>query len=446
VRPDWIFDEVRYSVPTCCPIKTCLFQGLPVLFGRSGALLCFALVPLLLCQSLVYAQLAYAIDTPDQGKIIKEIESTIGNSRTESAALKKLEALLEHEPNNCQGRILLGAYYETLSLADEAEEQYQMAAQDLPTDHGQAVNLIKCQVQSGRIHAAGELLAIARQRFPNDPQLCFWQGNFFASQQEMKEAETAYLKAMRENEKILGLPTALGEIRLTQERFTEAAVLAQTDINHDRQFWPAYKIRGIAALQMGDLNQAVKKLTLAYKHLPYKTGVAGPLAMAANRSGQYELALQAALVNLAINSSGEEIAMHPKSLIIDIWSRMQAQDAEAIVTATEADRNFPQSVEYHLAMGEILDGLSRHGMAVTEYQRALRLNPRTAKALSLMGRDLELHFHNYDDALKNYTEAQQIDPGDQELAANLRRLQERMKLHPNDFSWQLKDLLRPGQK
>jgi tetratricopeptide (TPR) repeat protein len=402
----------------------------------------------LVCSFLVDREPAYATGTPEQRKHLKEIEATIGSSRTESTALKKLEDLLEHDPQNCQARILLGAYYETLSLPDLAEEQYQLAAQYLPVDQARAVALIRSQVKSGRIHAAGELLATARRRFPEDAQLCFWQGNFFASQQEMKDAEAAYMSAdhMRENEKILGLPTALGEIRLVQEKYVEAALLAQTDINHDREFWPAYKIRGVAALQLGDFSEAVKMLTKAFKHLPYQTGVAGPLATASFRTGQYELALKAAIVNLSINCSGEEVAMHPKSLIIDIWPKLPVQDAEEIVTETEAERNFPQTMNYHLAMGEILAGLDRNALAIREYQRALRLKPQSSKALFLLGRSLELHYHNYEDALKDYTEAHKIDPDDKEIGSNLTRLQERMKLRPNDFSWQLKDLLRPEEK
>ena len=137
--------------------------------------------------------------------------------------------------------------------------------------------------------------------------------------------------------------------------------------------------------------------------------------------------------------------MHPKNLISDIWAKLPAQDAEAIVTETEGETKFPQTIDYHLAMGEVLDGLGRNAMAVREYQRALTFRPRSSKALFLLGRDLELHYHNYEDALKYYTEAQQIDPDGEEIASNLKRLQERIKLHENDFSWQLKDLLRQKQ-
>ena len=414
--------------------------------GRIGLSSCFGICLLLAsCWNSNWSEVL-AAQTPHQMQTLQEIEKGISGGPPKQSALKKLEALLDEDPDNCQARILLGTYYEWLSLRDQAEEEYQHAARNLPRDHDQALSLIRSQVQSGRIHAAGELLAVARKRFPNDPQLCFWQGNFFKSEKEMEKAAVSYSDGLRENEKILGLPTALAEVRLAQQRYMEAATLAQTDINHDPGFWPAYKIRGAADLQMGNLTGAVRTLTIAYKNLPYKTGAAGPLALALYRTGQYEMALPPALVNLALNSANEENSMHPKELIGNVLKHLHPQDADAILIKTEGTPEFPKESPYHLAMGELLDGQELYAMAIREYQRALRLKPDNTRALFRLGHDLELHYHNYEDALKYYREAHKIDVTDQEITLNLIRLEQRMRMRRTDFSWQLKDFLQPTEK
>ncbi len=424
-------------VPNC----SCPENKMPLRNLRRLALASFVLC----CASLLCSRSGASAVLPDEQKTLQEIGTGIANDRTRSQAIEKLQSLLERDPNNCAGRILLGVSYESLGLPDQAEIEYQKAAKYLPNSRPEAIALIRAEVHAGRMHAAGELLAAARKRYPNDSQLNFWQGNFFASQQDMEQAEHAYFNAMRENAKILGLSSALSEIRISQERYPEAALLAQTDINNDAKFWPAYKMRGIAALKMGNFKEAAKALTLAFEHLPYSAGAAGPLAEAANKIGNNELALKAALVDLAISSRQPDLFARAQDRTVQIWKTLTPQEAEAIVEETESTRDFPQNLEYHVALGEILDELGRHAIAVTEYQRALRVKPRASRALFLMGRDLEQHYHDYDDAMKNYAEAHQIDPADQEITNNLNRLQQRMKLRATDFSWQLKDILHHSQ-
>jgi tetratricopeptide (TPR) repeat protein len=187
-------------------------------------------------------------------------------------------------------------------------------------------------------------------------------------------------------------------------------------------------------------------LNLAYRHLPYKSDVAGLLALASYRLGHFEPALSAALVHLAINSSAAEDGISPSELVLRIAKRLPSERAEAIVSAGEAAQSFPRTTTYHLAMGQVFDELGLDAMALTEYQRALALKPQSARAIFLIGLKLELHYHNYEDALKNYIDANRIDPADQEIAAHLRRLKNRMKLRSTDFAWQLKDRLHSLNK
>jgi hypothetical protein len=57
-------------------------------------------------------------------------------------------------------------------------------------------------------------------------------------------------------------------------------------------------------------------------------------------------------------------------------------------------------------------------------------------------RDLEVYYHQYNDALEDYRLAARLSPSDKEIARGLNRLEVRLQEKDSDLAWRLKDMLR----
>jgi tetratricopeptide (TPR) repeat protein len=362
-----------------------------------------------------------------------------------ATAVKKLEGILALNPENCKVRLLLAQYYETLALPDEAAEQVAIAIKDVPNSLPELIELITSELSLRHLKSATALVAEARKRFPRNARITFLQGQIFSAQKQTDKAEQAFTRAEstagRSGEKIVGLPTALAEVRNGQNRFSEAYSLAGIDIVNDPKFWPAYKARGVAASGLGYLDEAVRTLFVAYRHLD-QSQVAGSFATAAYRSGKFDVALPPALINLAANPLPGEFSSGQKKLIIEIWRKLPAKEAETILDRTESRSSVATNADYHFAMGEVMDSLRRFDVAVAEYRRALQVRPGMEQSFYRKGLDMELYFHRYDEAAGDYVQALKLMPEDYDVQQSLKRLNNRLHSHPTDFSWQLKDLIR----
>ncbi|CAM6001763.1 unnamed protein product [Sphagnum balticum] len=377
-----------------------------------------------------------------QTNLLASIESMFEKEETISPELLSgLVTILESEPNNYRAHLLLGEYYEHLTLTDQAIEQYKLAAANAPNDPQALINLIKLQVRGGQLKAAGALVKEAKKRFPKDAQVNFWEGNF-SFESDPNKAERDYLRAIHDNEQIVGLPTALAEIRLKQHRYMEAYLLASVDISHDKKFWTAYKIKGFAAFGMGNFREAVSLLSVAFDHFSGRSNSAKGLAMAALRSGRCDIGLEPALVNLGLTSSLTETSLEQKQLVIDLWRQVPLDEAREILARTEGLYGLPSNSSYHFAMGAVFDQLGLVPDAVLEYQRGLSVKPNYARGLYRLGRDLQIYYHRYTDALADYRLASRLAPSDGEISRSLDRLQIRLLGRGADLAWRLKDKLR----
>ena len=381
-----------------------------------------------------------------QMNVLRQIEICIADDQPVSKNLfAGLEQILEAEPKNYQARLLLGECYEQLTLKDQAMQQYRMAAENTPDDPQAMLKLIKMQVREGQIQSASALLDQAIKKFPDDAEIKFWQGNFEFEKNPLK-AEVSYLKAIKENDQIVGLPTALAELRLKKRQYLDAYLLASTDIVRDPKFWTAYKVKGFAAFAMGNFAQAAGLLSVAFDHLRGKSQAAKGLAMACLRSGQYDVGLEPALVHLAFTSNLTERSQEQKKLVMDLWRQIPVEQARQILSRTEGLYGLPHNSAYHFAMGDVFDKLGLVPDAVQEYQRGLTVTPDFARGLFRLGFDLETYYQQYDDALADYSSAAKLAPSDQEIASNLVRLQNRLKEKDGDLAWRIRDYLHKPDK
>jgi tetratricopeptide (TPR) repeat protein len=382
---------------------------------------------------------------------LKQIEAILqkNDGPVPASALKKLEKILETNPESCPARLLLAQYYERLAWPDEAAQQIAIAVNDVPNDQQKLIDLITSNLLFGHIKSASALVEEARRRFPRNARISFLQGQIYSEEKQADRAEQAFIRAERSagrsGEKILGLATALAEIRNGQRRFEEGYSLAGIDISSDARFWPAYKAKGIAALGLGYSDEAVKLLFVAYRNLG-QAEAAGSFASAAYRAGRFDVALAPALINLAANPLPGEFSSGPKKLIIDIWKKLPAHEGETIIVRTESRSDLVANAKYHFAMGEVMDSLRRYDLAVEEYRCALQARPDLEQAFYRRGADMEVYFHRYDDAVRDYKQALKLVPEYYDAQQSLIRLQNRLRRRPDDISWQLKDLLSTPRK
>ncbi|MGH9554082.1 MAG: hypothetical protein ACRD3W_32185, partial [Terriglobales bacterium] len=94
---------------------------------------------------------------------------------------------------------------------------------------------------------------------------------------------------------------------------------------------------------------------------------------------------------------------------------------------------------FHFALGDVLDSAAMTDLAIEQYQSGLAMQPDFARAVFRLGKDLELHRHEYERALFCYTRASELDPKDREIAAYCNRLKARLPERRSDLAWRLKD-------
>ncbi|MGH9549554.1 MAG: tetratricopeptide repeat protein, partial [Terriglobales bacterium] len=234
----------------------------------------------------------------DLDQCIPVTEATMGN----------LARILEADPHNRQAHLALASCYDRLGLPDQAGEEYAVAAQMSPDDPHALVEFVKSLVRGGQSQQGMKLLEAASKRFPNDPEVMFWYANYLASTNHQAQALKLYNSAMVKlssmtTPAMLGLPSALGELYLENQRYGDAIKYAEKDIAIDKEFWLAYKIKGFALYGLGRYDQAREYLGQAYHHMPYKPQVAKKFAAACVWNADYKQALDPALVDLAMTSA-----------------------------------------------------------------------------------------------------------------------------------------------
>lgn len=373
------------------------------------------------------------------------IEEKIAQGDVSESLYAELENIISKEPTNYRAYLLLGNCYDFLALPELSQEQYELATRYGPNEPKAFVELIKSQIRMGQIKSAMALLDQARRKFPKDPEVQFWVGNYLLSKNRFSEAETAYVLALQQKKKILGLSTSLGEIRLAQGRYGEAYFLADADLAIQKNYALANRVKGLALMKLGRYEQAMQPLRIAYFTAQFKPNLAASFAKCCFWSGRYSDALNPALVNLALTSSMDSNNPVEKNFLVSVIKKVPDDYLRKVVDHLQKTlgKAFPAS--YHFALGDVLDRVNKPELAVAQYKLGLEREPSFARGWLRLGQDLEKHYRSYDQALSCYKMADGFKPGDAEITSNLYRLSNKLANRSRDWSWQLKDLFHPAK-
>jgi len=386
-----------------------------------------------------------AVETPVSADSLRQIEERLERSEDQPVTndmIEQVQAVLAGDPHNRDAHLILAQCYDRLGLPDMADEEFTLCVQYSPDDPHALVELVKAEIKSGRPQIAMKLLVAAGKRFPNNDEVTFWYANYLATTNRTNEASALYNLALKHNAKILGLASALGQLRLEDRRFGDAVQLANQDLALDKNFPLAYRIKGFALAYMSRWSEAQEPLRIAYKEQPFKGGVAFMYAKACSWSGDYHNALEPALVDLALTSSLDSNNIDQKLALVRILRKLPHDFASAkiAIVSTNLDKSL-HNPAFHFALGDVLDHADMHEIAIEQYHKGLQIAPDYARAIFRLGKDMELHKQQYKEALFCYTRAHELAPQDTEINAYYQRLQQRLENRNEDIAWKLKDWL-----
>jgi len=356
------------------------------------------------------------------------------------AMVAEIQRALEGDPQNMVAHMTLAQCYDRLAMPDMANDEYALAVKFSPDDPHALVEFVKAQIKTGHPQVAMKLLEAASKRFPQDPEVMFWYANYLATTNRTSEASALYNIALKHNAKILGLASALGQLRLDEGRYGDANQLANQDLALDKNFILAYRVKGFALANLSRWSEAQAPLHLAYEQQPFKGGVAKMYAKACSWGGDYHSALEPALVDLAITASLDANNLEQKAAVLDIIRKLPRDfsTAKIGIVSVNLDKTL-HNPAFHFALGDVLDHAGMHDAAIEQYDKGLQIAPDYSRAIFRLGKDMELYKQQYKEALFCYSKAHQLSPGDPEITAYYARLNQRLQTRQEDIAWRLKD-------
>ena len=364
------------------------------------------------------------------------------SDRLSNVDVEELERILEKQPKNVAAYVLMGNCLEKMGMPQQALEQYRKAAQLAPNDLTTIKAVAKFELSHGQNNAAHVLLTDSLRRYSNDPELIYLFGFYCTNVNELSEAKQLLERAIDMSPHIPGLAAKLAEVYLKLGRYQGAYQTANMAVEFEPQDPQGHMIKGIALSKLGYYSQATRPLSMAYTHMPYNPEVAKQLALSLNWSGSYEIALEPALMYLATEASLGRKIRPPQILLMELLRKIPEKKSRRLI------REFSQELEgstpnapYRVALGQVVDEIGMHDIAVECYRAALQTQPNNPTALFLLGKDLELIYGKYEDALLCYAKAEQIAPYNTDIADYHLRLQERLAHRQQDIAWQLRDWL-----
>jgi tetratricopeptide (TPR) repeat protein len=391
------------------------------------------------------AQSTAQVKAESQASPVNEILDRINREadleHISDASFEQLGTIIARDPHNARAHLLLGRGYESLGLPEQAYDQFRTALQYGLDKPQEVVQLIKALAKSGHMTSAQNLVDEAVKRFPDDPEIMFWEGNFLYSRNQVPQAEEKYAQALRRHKTIIGLYSALASIRYGQKRYDMALALAQKDLALDPKMLLSNEVAGLSLLQLKRYAEAAGPLGRAFMGSPIKNLISEGYARALYWTGDYKDALRPALVNLAFTSDLYSYNIGSKRLLEPILRHVRKADIAEKIEEVNRHLGINRNAAFHFCLADVLD---RHGyidLAIDQYQQGLKIEPKFGKAWFRLGLDLETYKHDYAGALTCLRKAAAFAPQDESIAKYLLRLEDRWPTYKNDWAWQMRDWL-----
>jgi tetratricopeptide (TPR) repeat protein len=380
------------------------------------------------------------------GAQLDAIEKKIEKDELGDEVYAQLDSIISKEPTNYRAHLYLGNCYSKLGLDENAIEEFKLATKYGPNEPKSFTALVKTQIRLGQMPAAMELLSEAQKKFPKDPDVLYLSGKELMAKGRLPEAERIWALAMQKDKKPIGLASSLGEVALMQGDFAKARALAEQDLAIDPKFAMANRIYGLALASTGHFEQSIAPLNKAYEQQPFKPGLAENLAACAVWASKWKIALEPAIISLGASASLDANNPKEKARLYQVFRHVTPKEIErAIESATIKIGKHPPGA-YFFALGDVLDGFNMRKLAMDQYRRGLEEEPAYGRGWFRLGQDLEIYAKDYEQALQCYQKAHVYRMQDKEIAMHMYSLSDKLSKRNLDWSWKLKDALRPPKK
>ena len=241
------------------------------------------------------------------------------------------------------------------------------------------------------------------------------------------------------------LKLSLAQLRFAERKYDEALSLAAEQLAESPNTPGAWLIAGDVYMLRSDYQNAYAPLKQAYSRLVFSPGLARAYAESSFWTGHYAETLEPAIVQMALVSTKTREDKTTEMIFKQAAIKVPRDKLESIVNASseklDTFRRYVPDPAFHRVLGQLLSSLGMHKLALTEYERELKRDPDDGTTNFLMGKELELYFGKYDQALACYQKARLQKVQVENIDLYVEHLKARIRARQSDIAWQIKDWL-----
>ncbi len=135
-----------------------------------------------------------------------------------------------------------------------------------------------------------------------------------------------------------------------------------------------------------------------------------------------------------------------KTRLYQVFRHVKPKEIERAIEAATIKIGKRPPGAYFFALGDVLDGMNMRKLAIEQYRRGLEQEPPFGRGWFRLGKDLEIYAKDYPQALQCYQKAHVYRMQDKEIAMHMYSLSDKLSKRDMDWSWKLKDALKPPKK
>jgi cytochrome c-type biogenesis protein CcmH/NrfG len=283
----------------------------------------------------------------------------------------------------------------------------------------------------------------AVQRFPDNPEVLYLIGKRLKDERHFAQAGKVLLRAYKSGAKVHGLSSELAEMIVNQEP-QKAIVLAREDLKDSPDFAPGLLALSKALMSIGNYSQALPSLQKLFEQAPTNEESTQMYLRALYWSGDFKKALLPALYYLKQEAQYAVSEMPAATTLANVFSHLSPASVDAgladFYQRCQIDKKLPQP-PFHFFVGRIFFREQRLAQAKSELLQYLKVDPKSAETIWMLGRIAESHDHDYGQALNYYKLAHAILPYNARIEGSQSSLEQKLEAGHSDWAWSLREWL-----
>ncbi len=286
-------------------------------------------------------------------------------------ALPIIEQLIKTEPDNLTYKNLLGITYFSLNAYDKAQKQFESILKSQADFLPARINLAKVELASGNTDTARSQLVSLKKKYPENAKVSLELSRVERSQNQLYKAIDLAKEAYRRNDKASTL-MYLAELYVLNQEIDKAEKIIWEADSKDPENLNVMEMLARILMMQGENQNARMILKRMVRVANFDTYWLLNIAQGQEAINQLEDA-QYTLFK-ATQSKNASLATHAAyaELLIKTKNHDQAQEiAERLI------KEYPDSAEGHVLMGQIMMASQHYEKAGQYFQKALKLDPKT---------------------------------------------------------------------